>query len=265
MPVRSPGAIRHSTSRSTCRPSNDTDTSSRSMTSLPSRAVASLASSIGLRSGGTSAISCVGGFDAELRLRRPRRRAAAQPGQLLAHQVLALGLRSSRPDPVPFDPLQDVGRVAAVERFDDARRAPPTWSVATSSRNHRSWVTTSRPPLVRAQRVLRCPASQVMPSMSRWLVGSSSAMTSQSSISSCGQLHAAALAARQRRHRRVPGDVGDQTADDVADPGVTGPLVVGLVADQYLPDGAGAVQGVGLVQCADPHTAAAGHPAANRA
>ncbi len=60
----------------------------------------------------------------------------------------------------------------------------PSWtsqvSVHTSSRNHRSWVMTSRPPDVRAHRRLRCSASHEMPSTSRWLVGSSRAMRSHS-------------------------------------------------------------------------------------
>jgi hypothetical protein len=56
-------------------------------------------------------------------------------------------------------------------------------AVETSSRNHRSWVTTARPPLPAGQRRLRCSASQAMPSTSRWLVGSSRKMTSQSPTS----------------------------------------------------------------------------------
>ncbi len=44
---------------------------------------------------------------------------------------------------------------------------------ATSSRNHRSCVTTMSPPELGAQRRRRWPASQAMPSTSRWLVGSS--------------------------------------------------------------------------------------------
>ena len=64
--------------------------------------------------------------------------------------------------------------------------------MATASRNQRSWVTTSRPPLLRAQRCPRCAASQAMPSTSRWFVGSSSATTSHSPTSS------AASATRRR-------------------------------------------------------------------
>ncbi|BDB42779.1 hypothetical protein IWGMT90018_32250 [Mycobacterium kiyosense] len=61
----------------------------------------------------------VGGLDPEFGFRRPRRGAATQPGQFLAHQVLSLGLRGGRL-PVPLDPLQDIRGVPALERFDDA-------------------------------------------------------------------------------------------------------------------------------------------------
>ena len=54
----------------------------------------------------------------------------------------------------------------------------------TSSRNQRSWVTTSSAPAPRRQRVFKCSASQVMARTSRWLVGSSSMSTSQSPMSS---------------------------------------------------------------------------------
>ena len=53
----------------------------------------------------------------------------------------------------------------------------------TSSKNHRSWVTTNSPPLALPQRVFRCCASQATPSMSRWLVGSSNIKMSHSSAS----------------------------------------------------------------------------------
>ena len=53
----------------------------------------------------------------------------------------------------------------------------------TSSRNQRSWVTTSSAPAPRRQRVFKCSASQVMARTSRWLVGSSSMSTSQSPMS----------------------------------------------------------------------------------
>ena len=81
------------------------------MTSLPRRRWRAVQLD-GSRSGGTSAISCVGGVDPELRLRRTGRRAAAQPGQLLAHQVLP---RASPPrPPLALVPRQHVGGVPAL-------------------------------------------------------------------------------------------------------------------------------------------------------
>src|ERR1700756_3754822 len=147
MPVRSPGAIRHSTSRSTGRPLKETDTSSRSTTTLPSRAVASLASSTLLRSGGTSAINWLAasmrnlGF--EVRAGGPRRNQASSlrirfcrlasaaaasrarrapppphPAHFFPHRVRPLA-RGGGAQPVALDPLQHVRRVPAVERLDD--------------------------------------------------------------------------------------------------------------------------------------------------
>ena len=115
--------------------------------------------------------------------------------------------------------------------------------------------------MLRAQRAFRCAASQVMPSMSRWLVGSSSAMTSQSPISNAANC----------TRRRCPPDsvaIGASQAMSATRPsttsrilGVAGPLVLGLVADEFPTDGLRAVEGVGLVEDADPHAAAARHPA----
>ncbi len=57
-------------------------------------------------------------------------------------------------------------------------------SVLISSRNHLSWVTTMRAPEFGDQRFLRCPASQVIALDVEVVVGSSSAMTSQSPVRS---------------------------------------------------------------------------------
>src|SRR5690606_7504495 len=61
----------------------------------------------------------VGGVDAELRFRGACGRAAAKPGELFAHEVLAFRLGCGS-HPVAFDPLQHVRGVAALERFDGA-------------------------------------------------------------------------------------------------------------------------------------------------
>ena len=61
----------------------------------------------------------VGGLDPELRLRRPCGRTAAQPRQLLAHQVPAASLRPGG-QPHPLGAGQHVGGVPAVVRVDGA-------------------------------------------------------------------------------------------------------------------------------------------------
>ena len=77
MPVRSPGAIRHVTSRRIVRSPKVTLAPSRSMTSLPSRATAIRCSSMGLRTGGTSAMSWLAAsmrnFGFDVRAGAPRR------------------------------------------------------------------------------------------------------------------------------------------------------------------------------------------------
>ena len=89
-PTRSPGPSRQVACESRRRssgPARSRSTSSTSMTSLPSRWVANRWSSSRSRGGGHVLDQRVGRVDAELRLRRPRRRPPAQPGQLLADQV----------------------------------------------------------------------------------------------------------------------------------------------------------------------------------
>ena len=229
------------------------------MTSLPSRAVASLASSTVLRIGGTSSINALAASMRNFGLEVRAGRAAAQPRQLLAHQVLPLGLRR-RGDPVPLDALQDIGGVPAFEGVDDP--------VVHLPRRGRDLV--EEPAVVRHQEKpactappapFRCAASQVMPSMSRWLVGSSSAMTSQPPISN---------AANCTRRRCPPDSVEICASQAMSDTrpsttsrilGVGGPFVVGLVAEEFPTDGAAAVEGVGLVEDADAQAAAARHPA----
>ena len=96
-----------------------TPTSSRSTTSLPSRAVAVFASATVSRMRRDVVDQGVGRVDAELRLARAGRGTAAEPGELLARQVLPT-LLARRGLPVTLDALQDVGRVAALEGLDDA-------------------------------------------------------------------------------------------------------------------------------------------------
>ena len=89
------------------------DTSSASSTLSPRRAVAKRSSSARVARLGLVGDQRVGGLDAELRLRRPRRRPAAQPGELLAQQLLAALVARGRM-PVALGAGEDVGRVAAL-------------------------------------------------------------------------------------------------------------------------------------------------------
>jgi hypothetical protein len=75
-----------------------------------------------------------------------------------------------------------------------------------------------------------------------------------------GERDAAALAAAEHGHRRVPGDVGEQAADHVPHPGVAGPDVLRGITDDRPLDRKRVVQRVGLVQHADPHPAPDGDP-----
>ena len=68
----------------------------------------------------------VGGVDAELRLGGAGRRAAAQPGDLLAEQVLPAGLGRGG-DPLPLGAGQGPGGEAALVRPDRSGRRPPRW------------------------------------------------------------------------------------------------------------------------------------------
>ena len=74
-----------------------------------------------------------------------------------------------------------------------------------------------------------------------------------------GQSHPATLAAAEVSDRVIPTDVGDESGDDIADPGVAGPLVVLRIADDGVADGLGLVKSVSLVEHADMHATAARH------
>ena len=76
-----------------------------------------------------------------------------------------------------------------------------------------------------------------------------------------GEVHATTLPAGELADSAVPGDVGDEAADDAADPRVRRPRVLGHVADDRVGDGGLRVERVGLLERADgdpaaPHDAA---------
>ncbi len=183
----------------------------------------------------------VRGVDPEPGLAGPGGGATAQPGELLAEQVLAplLGDGGGRG---PARPGPARTRRSRRRRRRRRRRGPPRSASQTASRNQRSWVTTTSPPRSAGQRARRCRASQSTPSTSRWLVGSSSRRTSCVPGEQRGQRDPPPLPAGQPSDSRVeaadPGGVqaAEQPGDDVADPRRRRPNVVGTVADDRVPD-----------------------------
>ena len=123
----------------------------------------------------------VGRVDAELRLAGARGRAAAQPGELLLHQLQAL-LLGRRGHAVALGAGQDVRRVAALVGVDDAVVDLPGAGVDLVEEP--AVVGDDEVGLRGRPRCLRCAASQATPSTSRWLVGSSSTSRSHSCTSS---------------------------------------------------------------------------------
>ncbi|BDZ44728.1 hypothetical protein GCM10025866_06370 [Naasia aerilata] len=78
----------------------------------------------------------------------------------------------------------------------------------------------------------------------------------------CGERHPPPLTAAQLREGGVPGDVRDQAGDDVPDPRVSRPDVLGGVADDHLGHRPGVAERVALSEHADAHAAPAGHASA---
>ncbi len=194
--------------------------SSRSTTSLPSRAVAVCDSATGVADRRDVVDERVRGVDAELRLARARRSAAAEPGELLAGEVLAALLDRGRL-PVTLDALQDVRRVAALEGLDDAVVHLPRVG------RHR----VEEPPVVRddhhAALVRRPPAVDVVGEpldaldveVVRRLVEEQHVPVTDEQLR---ERDPAALPTGQVVDDGVPGDVRHETADDVADLRVAG-------------------------------------------
>ena len=204
----------------------------------------------------------VGGLDPEFRLRRPRRRPAPQPGQFLLHQVLAFGLHRRRLT-VPLHPLQDVGRVSAVERFDDPvvhlpGRGGDLVEEPAVVCHHQQSTGITRPAF---PQVLGQPGDAFDVEVVGRLVQDDDVPVAHQQRR---QLHPAALPTRECADQTLPAQVGDQAGDDVTDLRITGPLMVGGITDERPSDGVGVVEGVGLIQDPDPQTGPAGHPAGVR-
>ena len=138
--------------------------------------------------------------------------------------------------------------------------------MATSSRNHRSWVTTAS--VGGPDGPVRKPASQVTASMSRWFVG----LVEQEHVAWVderpGQGEPATLTAGQVRDPRVQ-TVGvalgrhpsEQPVEDRPDPRISGPLVVRSVPHSHVAHGPGPDgQLIGLPDHDHTSRAGADHP-----
>ena len=79
-----------------------------------------------------------------------------------------------------------------------------------------------------------------------------------------GERYASTLTARERRDGGIPGQIGDQTRDDIADTGLRGPLVFGGVAHNRVANRVVVVENIGLVKVADAGAAAHGNAAGVR-
>ncbi len=204
----------------------------------------------------------VGGVDPELRLRRPGRRAAAQPGQLLAHQVLPLRLDGGRL-PVALHPLQHVGRVTALERLDD-----PVVHLPGGGRHlvqeppvvgdHEEAARVARPACLQ---MLREPGDPLHVEVVGRLVERDHVPVADQQR---GQRDPAPLTTAQRVDRGVEVEVGDQAGQHVPDLRVGRPHVVGQLPHDRPAHRHAGRQLVGLAEHPDPDAAAPAHPAGVR-
>ncbi len=197
----------------------------------------------------------VGGVDAELRLRRTGGGAAAQPGELLAREVLAAGLGG-----VGLARALGLGqherRVAALVDVDGA--------VVDLPRVLADLV--EEPPVVgdHDQRrgapleVVGQPGHGLDVEVVGRLVEHDQLVVAEEQR---GQRAAAALATGQPGDGPVELDAGEQLGDDAAQGRVGRPLVVGAAAQHGLAHGVGVVELVALVQVADQQPAGLRDPA----
>ena len=233
--MRSPGAMRHSTSRSTVFGGYETDDVEQVDDVLAEPRGRQAGQRDRVAQGRLVGDQLGGRVHPELRLRGARRCAAAQPRQLLAHQVLPLGLGDRR-HPVALHPLQHVRGVPALERLDDAvvhlpgrgRHLVEEPPVVGHHHERRPSSPTSAPS--------GAAASHATPSRSRWLVGSSRKRMSWSCTSS------AASATRRRWPPESSPIVASQRmsatrpAEHVPDARVARPQVLVAVADDGVTD-----------------------------
>ena len=207
---------------------------------------------------------CVGGVDPELRLARPGGWPAAQPGELLAQQVVA-PFGGHGGDPVALRLRQDVGGVPAVVLLDLAIDDLP------GAVGHG----VEEPPVVgdggervvgpgaMTDKVVGEPRHAFDVEVVRRLVEEQHVGVVDEDLR---QRQPAALPAGHGADDGIPpaqrlgGETAEQPVDDVTHPGVARPLVLGPVAENHLTDRRRGVEDVRLAQHADGGRTAAGDP-----
>ena len=229
-----------------------TVTSSRSKTVLPSRALANFISSLRVARRRHVRDQLVGRLDAEARLGRTGGGAAPQPGQLLAHQVLPLGLLGGG-DALALGAGEDVVGVAALVLVDRAALHVP----------HAGADLVEEPAVVgdadergaARPQVLGQPGDALDVEVVGGLVEDDQVLLGDEQL---GERDPAPLAAGERADDgvealREAGQVepAEEPGEHVADLGVARPLVVGHVADDLVPDGGGGVERVVLGEHAE--------------
>ncbi len=204
----------------------------------------------------------VGGLDAVARLGGAGGGAAAQPGELLAHQVLPLDLFGGG-DAFAFGAGEDVVAVAALVLEDLAALDVP----------HAGADLVEEPAVVgdadeggaARLEVAGEPGDALDVEVVGGLVEDQEVLVGDEQL---GEGDASALAAGERADDGVEAlveagqvEAAEESGEDVADLGVAGPLVVGHVADDLVADGRGGVEGVVLGQDAHAQAAGLGDPA----
>ncbi len=198
----------------------------------------------------------VRGLDAELRLGRARGGSAAQPRELLAHEVLALGLgRGSHA--VALHALQDVRRISALKRLDDAvvdlpRRGTDFVEEPAVVGDHEQAALVGRPALLQ---VASEPSDGLDVEVVGGLVECDDFPVADQKF---GQGSAAALPTGQVTDSLVPVQVLREARKDVAHLGVGRPHVLGQVAYDRLAHVEFGVQVVSLGEHAEAHVRASG-------
>lgn len=193
------------------------------------------------------------------------RGAAAQPGQLLAHEVLPLGLLGGG-DALPFGAGEHVVAVAALVLVDGAALDVP----------HAGADLVEEPPVVGDADESGAPGAQVVgqpgDALDVEVVGG---LVEDDQVllvdEELGQRDTAALATGERGDDGVEpvleageGQAAEEPGEHIADLGAARPLVVGEIADDLLADGLRRVQGVVLGEDAETQPAVVGDAAGVR-